>query len=76
MAFIVWKKVVGSIPAAYPYSGDSSSSGSQQEHTTSVIQVCAPNSNHEHEGVEQFYEQIDSIITKTPKKDILAVQGD
>ena len=35
-----------------------------------------PTSDHEDEEVEQFYEQLDSIIAKTPKKDILVVQGD
>ena len=35
------------------------------------IQVHAPTSDH-----EQFFELLDSIIAKTPRKDILVVQGD
>ena len=49
---------------------------SARPHSITVIQVCAPASDHEDEEVEQFYEQLDSIIAKTPKKDILVVQSD
>ena len=35
-----------------------------------------PTSDHEDEQVEQFYEQLDSIIAKTQKKDIVIVHGD
>ena len=45
-------------------------------HSITVIQVYAPTSDHEDENVEQFYEQLDIIIAKTPKKDILVVEGD
>ena len=34
-----------------------------------------PTSDHEVEEVKHFYEQRDSIIAKTPKKDILVVKG-
>ena len=40
-----------------------------------VIQVHASILDHDHKEVEQLYEQLDIIITKTPKKDILVVQG-
>ena len=40
-------------------------------YNTTVIQVHAPTSDH-----EQFYKQLDSIKAKTPKKDLLVVQGD
>ena len=33
-------------------------------------------SDHEDKEVEQFYEQLDNIIVKTLKKDILVVHGD
>ena len=45
-------------------------------HNITVIQVYAPTSHHEDEKVEQFYEQLDSVIAKAPKKDILVVQCD
>ena len=34
-----------------------------------VIQVHVPTSDHEDKKVERFYERLDSIIAKTPKKD-------
>ena len=43
---------------------------SARPYSITVIQVHAPTSDH-----ERFYEQLDSIIAKTPKKDILLVQG-
>ena len=52
---------------------DSSPSGFHRDHTTSQ---SAPTSDHEDEEVEQFYDRLDSTIAKTPKKDIVVVQGD
>ena len=60
--------------AALPSPADSSPPGSQGDHATPPS--CTPTSDHEDEAVEQFYEQTDSMIAKTPKKDILLVQGD
>ena len=45
-------------------------------HDITVIQVYAPTSDHEDEEEEQFYQQLDSIIAKTPNKDTLVVRGD
>ena len=45
-------------------------------HNITVIQVYIPTSNHDNEEVKQFYEQLDSIIVKTPKKDIIVGQDD
>ena len=41
-----------------------------------VIQVYASTSDHVDKEVKQFYEQFNSIIAQTPRKDILVVQGD
>lgn len=41
-----------------------------------VIQVYAPTSEHKDEEVERFYTQLQGIIHKTNKKDILIIQGD
>ena len=41
-----------------------------EPYNITVIQVHAPTSDH-----KQVHEQLDSIIAKTPKKDILVVQG-
>ena len=48
---------------------------SGRPYNITVIQVYAPTSDHEDEDVEQFYEQLDCIIAKTPEKDIFVVQG-
>ena len=40
---------------------------SATSHNIPVIQVHAPTSDHEVKEVEQFYEQLDSIIAMTPK---------
>ena len=77
VAFIVRKEVVGSIISCTPISSRLISIQiSDRPHSIKVIQVYAPTSNHKNEGVEQFYEQLGSIIAKTRKKDILVVQGD
>ena len=77
MTFIVRKEVVGSTISCIPISGRFISIRiSARPHNIRVIQVYAPTSDHEYEEVEQFYEQLDSIIAKTPKKDIFVIQGD
>ena len=38
-----------------------------------VIQTYAPTSDYE---VEEFYDQLKNVIDRTPKKDVLVVQGD
>ena len=77
MAFIVQKEVVGSI-ISYTHitSRHISTQISARAHSITVIQVHAPTSDHEDGEVEQFYEQLDNITAKTPRKDVLVVQGD
>ena len=75
MAFIVQKAVVDSIISCTPISSRLSPSRFLQPHNITVIQVCAPTSDHEDEEVKRLYKQLDRIIAKTPKKDVLAVQG-
>ena len=41
-----------------------------------IIQVYAPTSAYSNEDVEVFYEELQKVPNKTPKKDILVVQGD
>ena len=41
-----------------------------------IIQAYAPTSAYSNEDVEVFYEELQKILNKTPKKDILVVQGD
>ena len=73
MTCIVRKEVVGSIISCTPISSRVISIRiSVRPHNIIVIQVYAPTSYHKE--VKQFYEQHDSIMAKTPKKDILVVQ--
>ena len=72
VTFIIWKEVVGCIISCTPISSRLISIRiSARQYNITVIQVDAPTSDH-----EQFYEQLDSIIAKTSKMDILVVQGD
>ena len=41
-----------------------------------IIQAYAPASNYSDDDVEYFYEELQKVLDKTPKKDILVVQGD
>ena len=41
-----------------------------------VIQASAPNSNAEEAEVEWFYEDLQDLLERTPKKDILFITGD
>ena len=41
-----------------------------------VIQVYAPNSNTEEAEVEQFYEDLQDFLERTPKKDVLFIIAD
>ena len=41
-----------------------------------VIQVYAPNSNAEEAEVKWFFEHLQDLLEKTPKKDVLFLTGD
>ena len=41
-----------------------------------VIQVYAPTSNAEEAKVERFYEDLQDLLERTPKKDVLFFIGD
>ena len=41
-----------------------------------VIQAYAPTTGHDDDVVEEFYTQLQSLIDKVHKKDILIIQGD
>ena len=77
MTFIVQKEVLDSIVSCTPISSRFVSIGiSARPYNITHIQVHASTSDHKDEEIEQFYEQFDSIMAKTLKKDISAVQGD
>ena len=41
-----------------------------------VIQAYAPTSNAEETEVERFYEDLQDLLERTPKKDVLFITGD
>ena len=41
-----------------------------------IIKVYAPTSDHEDQGVEELYEQIENTLKKVPKIDLIIIQGD
>ena len=44
--------------------------------TIAVIQVYAPTSNIEEAEVKRFYEDLQDLLERTPKKDVLFIIGD
>ena len=66
----MYGKKVGSIISCTPISSRLISIQiSATPHNITVIQVFTSTSVYGNEEVEQFYEQLDSIISNTPKKD-------
>ena len=41
-----------------------------------IVQVYAPTSDYADNEIEEFYDQLQNVIDRTPKKDTLVVQGD
>ena len=41
-----------------------------------IVQMCAPTSDYDDNKIEEFYDQLQTVIDQTPKKNILVVQGD
>ena len=41
-----------------------------------IVQVFAPTSDYDDNEIGKCYDQLQNVIDQTPKKDILAVQGD
>ena len=41
-----------------------------------VFQVYAPTSNTKEAEVEQFYEDLQDLLERTPKKDVIFITGD
>ena len=77
VAFIVRKEITGSVISCTPVSSRLISIRiAAKPHNMTIIQVYAPTSDHDDEEVEEFYAELDRIIAKVPRKDILVVQGD
>ena len=72
MTVTVRTQVVGSVISGTPFTGRLISLRiSASPRNVTVTQVYAPTSDHDDEEVVQFYDQLDSIMAKTPKKEIL-----
>ena len=41
-----------------------------------IVQVYAPTSDYADNEIEEFYDQLQNVIDRTPKKDTLVAQGD
>ena len=41
-----------------------------------IIQVYAPTTSHTDEEIEEFYKELEAVITQTPNSDIITIQGD
>ena len=77
VAFIVRKEVSGCVISCTPVSSRLISIRiSAKPHNITILQAYVPSSDHEDEEVEEFYKQLDDIIAKIPKKDLVIIQGD
>ena len=47
-----------------------------QPFNITVIQLCAPTTDAEEANVDQFYEDLQHLLGRTPKKDVLFILGD
>ena len=70
------KKTAGSVLQCTPVSERTISVRvASKPFNTTIIQVYAPTCYYEDHVVEEFYDDLETIINKTPKKDILIVMG-
>ena len=77
MGFIVRREITGYILSYTPVSSRIISIRvSARPKNVTIIQVYAPTTDHEDHEIEEFYEQVESVIKKTPKKDLIIIQGD
>ena len=77
VGFLVHKDVVGAVSGCQPVSSRLISIRLRAApFNITIIQVYAPTSGHDDSEVDHFYQQLQETIDKTPKKDILVVQGD
>ena len=77
VGFIVRREITGYILSCTPVSSRIISIRvSARPKNVTIIQVYAPTTDHEDHEIEEFYEQVESVIKKTPKKDLIIIQGD
>ena len=77
VAFIVHRNTISSTIDCTPISSRLMSIRiAAQPHNITIIQVYAPTTDYDDVAIEEFYESIEMAIKKTPKKDIMMIQGD
>jgi len=77
VGFIVRKEIMSSIISCTPVSSRHISIRvSAKPQNLIIIQVYASTSDYDDDQIEEFYEQLKNVISKTPKNDILIVEGD
>ena len=77
VAFIARKEISGCVISCTPVSSRLISIRIlAKPHNMTIIQAYAPTSDHKDEEIEEFYEQLENIIAKVPKKDLIIIQGD
>ena len=77
VGFIVRKEVTGCVLSCTPVSNRIISLRiSSRSKNITIVQVYAPTSDHDEQELEEFYEQVENVIKKIPKKDITIIQGD
>ncbi|XP_052212146.1 craniofacial development protein 2-like [Dreissena polymorpha] len=77
VAFIVRKEVVNSVISCTPvFSRIISILISAKPHYITIIEIYAPTADYKDDEIKQFYEELERIIFKVPKRDILIVYGD
>eukprot|EP00794_Sanderia_malayensis_P019588 gene19588-biopygen14544 len=77
VGFIVEKRTANSVLECTPVSERIISIRiASKPFNTTIIQVYAPKTDYEDQAVDVFYEDLEALIEKTPKKDLLVVLGD
>ena len=77
VAFLVRKEIFASVISCTPISNRLISIRiCARPHNVTIIQVYAPTSDHSDDNLEKFYEEIERVIKRTPRKDILIIMGD
>ena len=77
VGFIIHKNTIKSVIEINPVSGRLITIRlSSKPQNVTIIQVYAPTSESSEEEIEEFYYSVQSAINRTPKKDIIIVQGD
>ena len=77
VGFLINKDIVGSVMGCRPVSERLITIRLRASpFNITIIQVYAPTTSHDDDEIEELYDQLQSLVDETPKKDILIVLGD